>query len=209
MALSWDAPAEDAGSVTGYEVLRAQGEAKLTTLVADTQSTATNYTDATATEPGETYAYRVIALRDGEKSQQSEPAEIKQPPDPADLAPSNLTAEIVDDGVALSWDAPAEDAESVTGYEVSSEWTAAGMPRALKALTDSVATAWTDPTDKEAGVSYTYWVRAVRDGEKSGWSNAAHVEKVAVALPQVVGNPDPKPVRPSGRVDHHLRENRE
>ena len=45
-------------------------------------------------------------------------------PDPEALAPANLTAEIVDDGVALSWDAPAEDAESVTG---------AGSARAIKA----------------------------------------------------------------------------
>ena len=69
VALSWDAPEEDAGSVTGYEVLRAQGEADLTTLAADTGSADTAYTDATATEAGETYAYRVRALRGEEKSQ--------------------------------------------------------------------------------------------------------------------------------------------
>ena len=199
VALGWDAPAEDADSVTGYEILRAQGEAELTTLVADTESTATSYTDTTATEPGETYAYRVKAIRDEEKSQGSNQAEVLIPHTPEDLAPANLTAEIVDDGVALIWDAPDQDDESVTGYEVSSEWTAAGgdMPHALKALIDSVATAWTDRTDKEAGVRYTYRVRAVRDGERSGWSNAAHVDlpgkesrnpkdEPPVALPQVV-----------------------
>ena len=69
--LNWDAPEEDAGAVTGYEVLRAQGEADLTTLAGDTGSAGTSYTDATATEPGETYAYRVRALRGGEKSQAS------------------------------------------------------------------------------------------------------------------------------------------
>ena len=59
VALSWTAPAEDADSVTGYEVLRAVGEGDLATLAADTGSTATAYTDATATatETGETYAY--------------------------------------------------------------------------------------------------------------------------------------------------------
>ena len=199
VSLSWDAPAQEAESVTGYEILRAQGESELTTLVADTESTATSYTDTTATEPGETYAYRVKAIRDEEKSQGSNQAEVLIPHTPEDLAPANLTAGIVDDGVALIWDAPAQDAESVTGYEVSSEWTAAGgdMPHALKALIDSVATAWTDRTDKEAGVRYTYRVRAVRDGERSGWSNAAHVDlpgkesrnpkdEPPVALPQVV-----------------------
>ena len=59
MALSWTDPAEDADSVTGYEVPRAVGEGDLATLAADTGSTATAYTDATATEAGETYAYQL------------------------------------------------------------------------------------------------------------------------------------------------------
>ena len=71
VVLTWDAPEEDAGAVTGYEVLRAQGEAELSTLAEDTGSADTSYTDATATEQGETYAYRVRALRGGEKSQAS------------------------------------------------------------------------------------------------------------------------------------------
>ena len=198
VALSWEAPAEDAESVTGYEILRAQGEAELTTLVADTQSTATSYTDATATEPGETYAYRVVALRDGEKSQQSDRAEVELPPDPADLAPSNLTAEIVDDGVALIWDAPAQDAESVTGYDVSRSFEGEpGITLVNLKPTGAVVTSWVDYDATESGVRYTYRVRAVRDGESSGWSTAAHVDLPGkesrnpkddppVALPQVV-----------------------
>ena len=75
VALSWTAPAEDAASVTGYEVLRAQGEAELTTLEADTGNTDTAYTDETASEAGETYAYQVKALRGEEKSQGSNRAE--------------------------------------------------------------------------------------------------------------------------------------
>ena len=74
VALSWDAPAEDAGSVTGYEVLRRQprqGENTLLVYVADTGSTDTSYTDAAATEPGELYVYGVKALRGGEKSGRS------------------------------------------------------------------------------------------------------------------------------------------
>ena len=68
MALAWDAPAEDAASVTGYEILRAQGDGDLATLVADTGSADTSHTDDTATEAGESYAYRVKALRGQEKS---------------------------------------------------------------------------------------------------------------------------------------------
>ena len=74
VALAWDAPAEDAASVTGYEVLRAVGDGGLATLVADTGSAGTTYTDDTATEAGESYAYRVKALRGEEASQPSDRA---------------------------------------------------------------------------------------------------------------------------------------
>ena len=74
VALAWNAPAEDAASVTGYEVLRAVGDGELATLVADTGSADTSHTDATATEAGESYAYRVKALRGEEESQPSDRA---------------------------------------------------------------------------------------------------------------------------------------
>ena len=62
--LSWTAPAEDVDSITGYEILRAVGEGELATLVDDTGSTATSYNDANATQTGETYAYKVKAIRE-------------------------------------------------------------------------------------------------------------------------------------------------
>ena len=37
---------------------------------------------------------------------------------PADLRPTGLTVELVENKVTLSWTAPAEDADSVTGYEI-------------------------------------------------------------------------------------------
>ena len=74
VALAWDAPAEDAASVTGYEILRAVGDGDLAPLVADTASPATTYADDTATEAGESYAYRVKALRGEEASQPSDRA---------------------------------------------------------------------------------------------------------------------------------------
>ena len=74
VALAWDAPAADAESVTGYEILRAVGDGDLATLVADTGSAGTTYTDDTATKAGESYAYRVKALRGEETSQPSDRA---------------------------------------------------------------------------------------------------------------------------------------
>ena len=60
--LSWSAPAQDAASVTGYEILRRRSteeEKTLLVLVADTRLTATVHVDTTANEPGVRYVYRV------------------------------------------------------------------------------------------------------------------------------------------------------
>ena len=170
VALTWTAPAEDADSVTGYEVLRAVGEGELATLEADTGSTTTTYTDATAIEAGETYAYEVKAIRDEDRSQASGQAQVQLPHDPVDLAPSNLTAEKVDGGINLSWTAPAEDADSVTGYEVLR---AAGEDEltTLAADTGSTATTYSDATATDSEETYAYQVKAVRGQARSQGSN--------------------------------------
>ena len=65
MILTWDAPAEDAASVTGYRIKRRapdKGQRQLRVLVADTGSTETIYLDTT-TKNGVRYVYRVHALR--------------------------------------------------------------------------------------------------------------------------------------------------
>ena len=178
VTLSWSAPAEDAGSVTGYEVLRAVGEGELSTLAADTGSTTTTYTDATATDAGETYAYTVKAIRGSDRSQASGEAEVQLPHDPADLRPTGLTVSLVDNRVTLSWTAPAEEADSVTGYEVLRRRPMAGEGTlaTLVADTESAATTYTDATANEAGVQYVYRVKALRGGDVSLWSNFARIE---------------------------------
>ena len=62
IVLSWEAPDDD--SITGYQILRrrpTEGENTLLVYVADTQSTATTYTDTNVT-PGVQHAYRVKAI---------------------------------------------------------------------------------------------------------------------------------------------------
>ena len=197
VALSWSAPLEDAASVTGYEVLRAQGDEELATLVADTESTATNYTDATAAEAGQTYNYVVIALRGGEKSRQSSQAQVQVPHDPADLAPSGLSAKAVSgddgviEGVALAWDAPAEDAASVTGYEILRAVGDADLAT-LEADTGSADTSYTDDTATAAGETYAYRVKALRGEEASQPSDRAVAIIPSVTV--VPGNP-PTPLQ--------------
>ena len=176
MALSWSAPAEDADSVTGYEILRAVGEGEMATLAADTASTATAYTDATATEAGETYAYHVKAVRGEDRSQASSQAQVQVPHDPVDLAPTGLTAALAEGGgVALSWSAPAEDADSVTGYEVLRA-VGQGELASLAADTASTATSYTDATATAAGETYAYQVKAIRGEDRSQASGQAQIQ---------------------------------
>ena len=185
VALSWDAPAEDAGSVTGYEVLRAVGEGEFTTLAADTGSTTTAYTDATATEAGETYAYQVKAIRGEDRSQASAQAQVQVPHDPVDLAPTNLTALIStrvvvgEEGsttkVVLIWTAPAADSGSVTGYEVLRA-VGQGEFTTLAADTGSTTNTYTDATATVAGETYAYQVKAIRGEDRSQASGRAQVQ---------------------------------
>ena len=197
VTLTWDAPASDAASVTGYEILRRRpndGEAALTTLVADTGNAETGYTDDTANEPGVRYTYRVKALRDGEQSKVSNYDRIDLPedyaqdssgsdeptPSPEALAPSGLTAAVEDGGVALSWTAPAEDAGSVTGYEVLRAQGSAALAT-LAADTGSTDTAYTDSGVTGDLDDYRYQVKALRGGDASQGSNVAGVLQSAHA----------------------------
>ena len=175
VALSWTAPVEDADSVTGYEILRAAGEGEMATLASDTASTATTYTDATATEAGQTYAYQVKAIRGEDRSQASGQTQVQIPHDAVDLAPSDLTAEADDGGVDLTWTAPAEDADSVTGYEILRA-VGEGEMATLAADTESTVTAYTDTTATQSGTSYTYKVKAIRGEDRSEASGQAQVQ---------------------------------
>ena len=85
--LLWDPPQSEAESITGYEILRRlplRGGTEFQTLVPDTASTDTTYTDTTASTPGERYAYRVKALRGDAKSQASGEASVDLPPEDPD-----------------------------------------------------------------------------------------------------------------------------
>ena len=83
VALRWLPPAEDAASVDGYEILRRRpnrDEPTLTTLVSDTGNADTTYFDATATESGVRYNYRVKAIRNGVRSDWSNYSTVVRPP---------------------------------------------------------------------------------------------------------------------------------
>ena len=89
--------------------------------------------------------------------------------------PKNLTASAVADGVELNWDAPAGQ---VDGYEILRRRPRQGEDtlQTLVADTGSSATTYTDTTATES-TRYTYRVKAIRNGEKSNWSNFARVDR--------------------------------
>ena len=94
VTLSWDAPTEDAAAVTGYQVLRAQGDGQATILEGDTMSTSTTYTDSTV-EDGETYTYQVRARRGGMAGEESDTVEVTIPEAPAPMDVAVTTVPIV------------------------------------------------------------------------------------------------------------------
>ncbi len=155
--LSWDAPVEDTGSVTGYEILRGQGEDDPTTLVADTGIATTTYTDETATQASTVYAYRVKAIRDGELSQASNEARVHLPP----AAPPQVLSAASHDSVLLSWDDPDDD--TITGYRIMRSDIVdqvQGEFAVLNQDTGSTDTTYTDDT-VEPERSYVYRVLAI------------------------------------------------
>ena len=186
VALSWVAPVEDADSVTGYEILRAVGEGDMATLASDTASTTTTYTDATATEEGETYAYRVKSIRGEARSQASNRVAlipVEPPATPENLKPTNLTFEIREDGVTLAWDAPATDADSVTGYRVLRRRPNQGENEWLvwKWDTGNTETTYRDGYAQIHGEFYMYRVRALRGDDYSKMSNRVDVRRPQAA----------------------------
>ena len=76
--LSWAAPS--VAGVTGYKVVRRVPKGEFETVVADTGSTATTYTDTSAPmTAGVTYIYRVIALNEYGESLASNRATVRVP----------------------------------------------------------------------------------------------------------------------------------
>ena len=110
LTLSWAAPTADADSVTGYEILRAAGDAEPATVVADTQSTATTYRDDTATTAGVSYTYAVKALRDGDASVESGRASYQLPDDYL-ASTKEAASKIFVDGFTVIGESPDPDSD--------------------------------------------------------------------------------------------------
>ena len=183
VTIGWGAVAD----ATGYEVTRIQwhgrslGINSKTTYI-ERSASQTSLVD-TGVERGASYIYWVRTRNShGVGSLREVHAQAGRPIEASELAPSNLTAKLVDDGVSLEWDAPVEDAESVTGYKIArgpifvfGEFNDEGALRWL-ADTGNANTAFVDGIDIRPGYRYTYQVMALRDSERSAGSDTAELE---------------------------------
>lgn len=195
--LYWDAPAADAESVMGYELVRsAYGAEQNPPVHPDdviTPSTSrapsgslnpmTSYTDFTATAAYRTYVYRVRVLYGDRKSNWSDYVAVRQSsaqnitststPEPPP-APKNLQGSVDNGTILLVWEAP--DNGSVTGYRILRGRNDTG-DSSLKAYVENTRNAATVYNDRgvEAGVRYTYRVKAIAAGGLGEWSNQVNV----------------------------------
>ena len=101
------------------------------------------------------------------------------------LAPGNLRVEVSEDGVVLSWEAPASAAEVVTGYEIQVQYvrSGVGIVQVLAGNTDAGTTTWTDLTATETDTCFVYRVRALRAEAPSQWSSFVITERVQPVEP--------------------------
>ena len=198
VTLTWDDP--DDSSITGYQVLRryrdgdeygdGHGTAEFVSVVDDTGSPATTYTDTSVTARTR-YVYRVKAINSAGTSGQSRYANAETPSGPPPpSAPTGLTAPMVThDRVTLSWDDP--DDSSITGYQVLRRYRDGdeygdghGAAEFVSVVDDtgSPATTYTDTSVTER-TRYVYRVKAINSIGISGLSGYLNVDTPVVPPP--------------------------
>ena len=180
VTLIWDDPGND--SITGYVILRripgVDPQGHFDELVANTGTAATTYTDDTVSAETR-YTYRIKAINGGGTSERSRWSHIDTPaaPEPQEAAeppskPRGLEATASHGQVTLTWDDPGDD--SITGYVILRRVrvnNTGGDFSVLVADTGSAATIYTDDT-VEAGLTYTYRIKAINEhgtSERSRW----------------------------------------
>ena len=100
--------------------------------------------------------------------------------------PGDVTAAEQAGGIEVSWSAPTEDAETVTGYKVLRK--AQGVDTSLTVVAEVTATSWVDIDATEAGQEYRYRIKAVRGDDVSRVSR-----KATVVRSEKLAEPEPEP----------------
>src|SRR5437867_6143423 len=179
--LSWTAPADNGGSaMTGYKIERStDGGSTWSTLVANTGSTATSYSDTVLTHTT-TYTYRVSSINAVGTSSPSNTASATTLA-VAPASPTGLTATAASSSqIGLTWTAPADNGGSaITGYKIERSTNSGTNWTTLVANTGSTATTYSD-TGLAHGTTYTYRVSAINSIGTSSSSSITSATTLAV-----------------------------
>ena len=198
IVLTWDDPRE--GSITGYVILRRQhdthAQGQFTTLVEDTGTAATTYTDA-AVEPETRYTYRIKAINGAGTSERSRWFHVDTPAAPVPAQPAGLAAEASHDSIVLTWDDPRDG--SVTGYVILRRNRDTDEKGRFTTLVEDTGTAATTYTDEsvEPETRYTYRIKAINEHGTSERSRWLHVDTPAAPAPEPTPEPTPEPNSPA------------
>lgn len=132
------------------------------------------------------------------------PATLAQDDDRAG-APVNLDVETTEGGIVLSWQAPASDADQVTGYEVEGLHVrrGTGIVESVTGGTDSETITWIDRMATDPELLYVYRVRALRNGDAGRWSAfvITGIDEVRPAPTIAAPEPEPTEVVPVAPVE--------
>ncbi|RJQ24382.1 fibronectin type III domain-containing protein [Candidatus Parcubacteria bacterium] len=176
--LSWNAPSSNGGSaITGYKIEVKSGSGSYTTLVSNTQSTATSFSH-TGLTTGTTYYYRVSAINAIGTGASTEASAV-----PKETTTPTLTATAVSPtSITLSWVPPSQTyKQAITGYKIQ-EKIATDTFVTIEERTSSTVTTYTI-TGLTTGDTYTYVVSAHFSLGASPISNEASATPTTTSAP--------------------------
>ncbi|MEF8873200.1 MAG: S8 family serine peptidase [Candidatus Thermoplasmatota archaeon] len=180
--LTWKEPLDDGGSsITGYSIYRKESGEDEFEWLGEVDGEITEYLDKTVS-PGTEYIYAVTSENEIGESEMSitDPVLVPEDHDPSPTepsAPGEVSAELLDEGVEVTWEEPLDDGgSSITAYRIyrkeegDSEFEFIGE-------TESETFSYLDNT-VSSGSEYTYAVTAQNE---IGESEKAHSAAVSIS----------------------------
>ena len=192
--LSWTAPTDNGGSaISGYKIGRSTDNGSTwTTLVANTDSTVTSYSD-TGLAPNTQYTYRVFAISDigtsfASNISSATTSNLITPPQ----MPTGLEANTISSSqINLSWISPVNNGNgTILGYKIERSSDNGSTWNVIVSNSGSISTTYSD-TGLAPNTQYTYRVSAINSAGTSQVSisvsattqnNIAHISQVKSGL---------------------------
>ena len=171
--LSWSTPSTSGFPVTGYNILRAVDGGSFITLVSNTGTTATTYSDL-GLVVNSNYQYDVRGINAIGTASGSNIASCIPASSGAPNPPTNLTLQNQNDDVLLSWNAPVTGS-TPTGYKIERK-VESGVFEILVSDTGNTNITFLDTTIPALGTEVTYRVTSLNTfGQSATTSNESTI----------------------------------